>query len=378
MLLPGGHGCLGMRLELLVDDPCILHIPFSSLLKARFQRMYMPTRNNAIDEAMIPFKGRSGVKQYMPKKPIKRGIKVWVRADSENGFFCDFDVYVGASASPEKGLGARVVKKLTRSLVGKNYHVYCDNFFSGVDLFADLQTEGIYACGTLRSNRLHFPDNMKSVAKKGLKNRGDSITQQAGNLVVTVWQDNKPVSILSTNAQATPQHTVQRRQKDGSRNEVTCPEAIVLYNKYMGGVDKGDQNRGYYQVRLKSRKMYKYVFWFLFDVTIVNTFILKQFAPGSGRRRQLLKAFRVQLARELIGDYCGRKQPGRPRVLPPATTSEIRQPPQHFPRKATKGRCRKCHAHYTTWYCAECGLRFCHTGTDTDCFMAHHMDNQLY
>ena len=175
----------------------------------------MPTCNNAIDEAMIPFKGKSGVKQYMPKKPTKRGIKVWVRADSENGFFCDFDIYVGASASPEKGLRARVVKKLTRSLVGKNYHVYCDNFFSGVDLFADLQTEGIYACGTLRSNRLHFPDNMKSVAKKGLKNRGDSITQQAGKLV-TVWQDNKPVSVLSTNAQATPQHTVQRPQKDGS------------------------------------------------------------------------------------------------------------------------------------------------------------------
>lgn len=349
-----------------------------SFLKGKFQALYQPTRNNAIDEAMIPFKGRSGVKQYMPKKPIKRGIKVWVRADSDNGFFCDFDVYVGASASPEKGLGARVVRKLTQSLVGKNYHIYCDNFFSGVDLFSDLLTDGIYACGTLRSNRLYFPEDMKSLAKKGLKNRGDSTTRQAGNLVVTVWQDNKPVSILSTNAQAATPQTVERRQKDGSRKEVSCPEAIVLYNKYMGGVDQGDQNRGYYHVRLKSRKMYKYIFWFLFDVTVTNTFILSQFAPSS-RKRLPLKDVRVQLARELIGDYYGRKQLGRPRTLPPPTTSEKRQLPQHFPCKAAKGRCRKCHSHYTTWYCAECGLRFCHTGTaDTDCFIGYHLDNQLY
>ena len=201
-------------------------------------------------------------------------------------------------------------------------------------------------------------------------------TRQAGNLVVTVWQDNRAVTILSTNSQATTPQSVQRRRKDGTRKDVSCPEAIVLYNKYMGGVDKGDQLRGYYNVRLKSRKMYKYIFWFLLDVVITNSFILHQFAPAP-RKALTQKQFRVQLARELIGDYNGRKQPGRPRSFPSASTSSKRQHPQHFPRKAEKGRCRKCHTHYTTWYCAECGLRLCHTGTDSDCFMNYHLDNQL-
>ena len=31
----------------------------------------------------------------MPKKPVKRGLKVWVRADGVNGHVCDFDVYTG-------------------------------------------------------------------------------------------------------------------------------------------------------------------------------------------------------------------------------------------------------------------------------------------
>jgi hypothetical protein len=42
---------------------------------------YNPHREVSIDEAMIGFSGRLGFKQYVPLKPTKRGIKVWVRAD---------------------------------------------------------------------------------------------------------------------------------------------------------------------------------------------------------------------------------------------------------------------------------------------------------
>ena len=52
------------------------------------------------------------MKQYMPMKPVKRGFKVWVRADSVNGYFCDFDIYVGRPAdgvSVETGLGERLL-----------------------------------------------------------------------------------------------------------------------------------------------------------------------------------------------------------------------------------------------------------------------------
>ena len=57
-----------------------------------------------------------------------------------------------------------------------------------------------------------------------------------------------------------------RKKKDGSSIQVKYPQAIDLYNKNMGGVDTNDQFRGYYHVRLKCHKFYKYIFWFLFDV----------------------------------------------------------------------------------------------------------------
>ena len=86
-------------------------------LNTQFEAVYGMHRDVSVDEAMIPFKGRSSLKQYMPKKPVKRGIKVWMLADATNGYVSSFEVYTGKKKdSVEKGLGARVVKNLTQHL----------------------------------------------------------------------------------------------------------------------------------------------------------------------------------------------------------------------------------------------------------------------
>lgn len=119
--------------------------------------------------------------------------------------------------------------------------------------------------------------------------------------------DRKVVTVMSTTSQPSAIGTVLRRQKDGTRISVPCPEAIIIYNRYMGGVDRGDQLRGYYNCKVKSRKFYKYIFYFLFDVSITNAFILyKNFR--SSPTFNTIKKFRLQLARELIGKYTTRRQ----------------------------------------------------------------------
>ena len=66
-----------------------------------------------------------------------------------------------------------------------------------------------------------------------------------------------------------------------------------------GAVDHGDQLRGYYSCRTKSRKFYKYIYHFLLDVTITNGFILyKHFHHAP--KYKTIKEFRLQLARETI------------------------------------------------------------------------------
>ena len=91
--------------------------------------LYHPQCQCAVDEAMVPYKGRSSLKQYMPKKPVKRRLNVWVRADSVTGYISRYQVNTGKEKSSEKGLGSRVVKELTAELHHRNHHVYCDTSF---------------------------------------------------------------------------------------------------------------------------------------------------------------------------------------------------------------------------------------------------------
>ena len=92
-----------------------------------------------------------------------------------------------------------------------------------------------------------------------------------------------------------------------------CPQSMKLYNQFMGGVDHNDQLRGYYNVRLKCKKFYTYIFWFLFDVAVTNSYILFiHFNANPQTRVPDLKTYRVELVKSLIADYCSRKRRGRP------------------------------------------------------------------
>ena len=107
----------------------------------------------------LKYKGRTSLKQYMPMKPIKRGIKVWCRADSHSGYLCDFDIYTGCHRDGiQRELGYSVVTRLFRGIEGKRYNVYFDNFLTSYPLLQDLYSKKILACGTVRDekNSLQF------------------------------------------------------------------------------------------------------------------------------------------------------------------------------------------------------------------------------
>ena len=98
----------------------------------------------------------------------RTGKKVWVLADSHNGYFHMLQVYTGKEGSGEKQLRESVVKDLTRHLVGKNHYVFFDNFFTSEQLLQDLLCDGIFAYETARKDRRGFPAVLKNVK---LKNR---------------------------------------------------------------------------------------------------------------------------------------------------------------------------------------------------------------
>ena len=132
------------------------------------------------------------------------------------------------------------------------------------------------------------------------------MTRQEGNVCITVWHDSRPVTFMSSGHNPVHTKLVQRKKGDGIVVHVDCLECVFDYNQYMGGVDKGDQFKKYYHIRVKSRKSYKYLFWFVFEVCILNAYILSRYTACN--RNSTYLAFRQALARQLIGDYCSRKR----------------------------------------------------------------------
>ena len=83
-------------------------------------------QNVAIDERLVKSKHRSGMRQHMPAKPVKFGLKLWVLADALNAYTYDFDIYTGKGKEHigENGLGYSVVMNLGTPLLHHGYHFY--------------------------------------------------------------------------------------------------------------------------------------------------------------------------------------------------------------------------------------------------------------
>ena len=135
----------------------------------------------------------------------------------------------------------------------------------------------------------------------------------------------------------------------------------------MGGVDKGDQYRKYYHVSVKSRKAYKYIFWFVFEVCVLNSFIVSRYTDCTHNKTYL--SFRQELARQLIGNYNSHK---RRSITHTVIHHDLICNAQHFPSNlgsSKRGLCKfpGC-CRQTVWYCATCDMRLCHPGNTDDCF----------
>ena len=122
----------------------------------------------------------------------------------------------------------------------------------------------------------------------------------------------------------------------------------------------------------------KYVFWFVFDVSVMSSFILTKFNVTAGTP-MTLKQFRVKLAEQLIGNYCSRKRAGQPRKRPSSPTAPISSTHPHTLRVhavSTAEMFVLLHVEETVWACTACEGHplLCLTGKQdgSDCFRLWH------
>ena len=174
--------------------------------------------SHSVDEAMFPYYGRHGAKQFMKGKPIRDGYKLWM-GTSRLGYVYWFEPYQGISTNisvsyAEYGVGAGVVLEYADAIRKKwpveSIHLFFDNIFTSIPLIELLTQKKFYATGTVRENRL--PDNPLVNSKSFKKEERGSydykkISDQ--NIVAVKWNDNSLVNLCSNYAGIEPIHNVK-------------------------------------------------------------------------------------------------------------------------------------------------------------------------
>uniref|UniRef100_A0A673H7S5 PiggyBac transposable element-derived protein domain-containing protein n=1 Tax=Sinocyclocheilus rhinocerous TaxID=307959 RepID=A0A673H7S5_9TELE len=278
--------------------------PLMDTIRHACKAIYHPKRNLAVDERMVACKANTGMTQYMKAKPTKWGFKLFVLADSSNGYTMDFSVYTGKNNYPTgQGLSYDAVTSLLDcKVLGSGYHVYMDNFYTSPKLLKDLHTMKFGACGTYRDNRKDCPRNAdNSLSKKSA--RGSIRWIRDGPLVFVKWMDTREVSVCSTIHPAYTGNTVQRRVKSqGTWRTKTfpCPAPVTAYNQHMGGVDLSDQLIQYYTAQHKTMKWYRKIFLHFLDIAATNAFIVHKELYGNLSHKEYME--------QLITEICGVSQ----------------------------------------------------------------------
>ncbi|KAF3846290.1 hypothetical protein F7725_003368, partial [Dissostichus mawsoni] len=113
----------------------------------------------------------------------------------------------GTASEPSCGHCTLATLKKTRKTIAKGTPLI---FI--VDLFGDLSTKNIGCCGTIRKNRVGFPQTeLNGLPKKA--ERGDLRWIRKGKLLFIKWMDSREVTMCSTVHAAFSGQTVQRKVK---------------------------------------------------------------------------------------------------------------------------------------------------------------------
>ena len=98
---------------------------------------------------MVKFYGRSVLRQYIKAKPHKYGIKLWAICCACCSYSLKQNIYLGSTI--ESVGGRDVVLQLIQPYLDKGHVIYCDRFFSHMDLAAYLRSRqtGMVATSSL-------------------------------------------------------------------------------------------------------------------------------------------------------------------------------------------------------------------------------------
>jgi len=230
----------------------------SDLIRSACRTAYSPSSHIAIDEAMVPFKGRSRDIIKIKGKPIDTGYKLWCIGDhgyiwtwlfhsrvdgvetftkSQQTPWPQSSVDSAGNPTVKSALLAptfALVLRLASQLPKERFCIYLDNLFLNVPVAQCLLAMGIYCMGITRKKAAGVPLRLQSYLDNNSELLWDSTIAEVvdNNTNCFVWQDNKPVVAISTaHSLHRPEDRIQRTRR--------CPKISSENQRILNPVFKG-------------------------------------------------------------------------------------------------------------------------------------------
>eukprot|EP00732_Lithocolla_globosa_P000414 Lithocolla_globosa_v1_NODE_123_length_6073_cov_7.341808.p1 type:complete len:1211 gc:universal NODE_123_length_6073_cov_7.341808:4342-710(-) len=347
--------------------------PLIVVLSLTFSWYYWPFLCVTIDESMIKWHGWLYFKQYLPSKPIKFGIKVWLAACSHLSYVFSFQIYTGKGKDPyahipqllegeskrqaqkrrkaakaevdasDELVGTRVVMDLVSRLRVPGYTVITDNFFTSIQLLEELFGLGHCGVGTVRAGRKDLPFKLWQLPTPLDKFEAVFATLFWGGLYMlcVVWNDKKNVAVLSTANTCNVTKGIRRPDKKSAPEECDMPEALRDYNRWYSGVDVVDQALAAYNMDMGTSKYCIRMFFYFLGLAVNNAVIIYRLSNWEWKTDTLVIKHFLALSLLSLGGkgYCySGKRPGRPasralakRFSPPGKQPTVYDKPASVP-----------------------------------------------
>ena len=120
---------------------------------------YTPGVGCTVDESLLGFQGRCSFKQYIPNKPSKYGIKMYVLVDSKSFYSVCSEIHTGKGThTPGLPVPTLAVLDLIQPTYIRDKQT-TDNYYTSVSLAGELKSNKLTLVGTMKKNKRCIPSS---------------------------------------------------------------------------------------------------------------------------------------------------------------------------------------------------------------------------
>lgn len=254
------------------------------IFNERMKSVLVPSEFLSIDETLYAMRHQIGFRQFNPNKPAKYGLLYKSLNDARFPFTYQVLPYSGKPVDGDGPYYLKAtedyVKMLVESMVPRNMkgrNISMDRLYTSISTANLLLARGITVVGTLTTNRLGLPDELKAPKDRDEFESTMHWEKEEGNIALCAYttksksKGKKNVLVLST------MRPLLGITKDDKKLK---PAIIKFYDFTKGGTDVMDMKMSRYSCKALTHKWTMVHFYFLLDTIRCNTLSLYAIKHG--------------------------------------------------------------------------------------------------